>query len=219
MRASDAKQSNSNQTCRFIDCIQKDQEKLSITSKLLRTIFDAYDISPRFAGFISRQHMPGSATEFDKSTFEPSSHGRSVSSLVFVYLTDAELWYSAVIRSNWLHGDETARDLSRKVADWRRFSLWSKHNLSSKRSNVVVMGCPPQMRQNFASLFLGENGLQLQRHPMLIHAYFARNLLLRTYDFLQEFSDHLYDWVSRSLPGVLRQHGEEHNTTKLISGT
>lgn len=111
-----------------------------------------------------------------------------------------ELWYSAVIRSNWLHGDETARDLSRKVADWRRFSLWSNYDLSTKSLHVVVLGWPPAMRKNFESTFQGESGIQLLRHPMILHAYFARNILLTTYDFLQDFSGPLYEWASLSLP-------------------
>lgn len=60
-----------------------------------------------------------------------------------------ELWYSAVIRSNWLHGDETARELSPKVADWRRSSLWSTYDLFTNRLNaVVVLGWPPAMRES-----------------------------------------------------------------------
>ncbi|KAL9124030.1 MAG: hypothetical protein Q9217_006598 [Psora testacea] len=127
--------------------------------------------------------MPGSRTQFDPVTFQPRCH---------------EFWYSAVIRSTWHHGDEAARDLSRKVADWRRFSLWSKYDLHRKRTNILVMGCPPQMRQKFESVFQGNHGLQLQVYPMLVHAYFARNLLLRAYDFLQHFSDHLYSWEFKS---------------------
>ena len=107
-----------------------------------------------------------------------------------------EMWYSAVIRSNWIYGDETARDLSRKVADWRRFSLWSNYDLFTKRFHVVVLGWPPHMRDNFQSIFQGKSGLQLQRHPMILHAYFARNLLLSTYDFLQDLSGSLYNWAS-----------------------
>ena len=38
--------------------------------------------------------------------------------------------------------------------------------------------------------------MQLQRHPMIIHAYFARALLLKAYDFLQDFSGPLYEWAS-----------------------
>lgn len=107
-----------------------------------------------------------------------------------------EMWYSAVIRANWIHGDETARDLSRKVADWRRFSLWSCYDLFTGKSHVLVMGWPPAMRDNFQSLFQGKSGSQLRRHPMIIHAYFARHLLLKTYDFLQDFSGPLYAWAS-----------------------
>ena len=121
-----------------------------------------------------------------------------------ILLIAIELWYSAVIRSNWLHGDETARDLSRKVADWRRFSLWSNYDLFTKRLHVVVLGWPPKMRENFQSVFQGESGIQLQRHPMILHAYFARNLILMTYDFLQEFSGPLYEWVSISTPPLDR---------------
>ena len=56
------------------------------------------------------------------------------------------------------------------------------------------------MRGDFQTVFQGESGIQLQRHPMILHAYFARNLLLMTYDFLQEFSGPLYEWASFSLP-------------------
>ena len=34
---------------------------------------------------------------------------------------------------------------------------------------------------------------------MILHAYFARNLLLKTYDFLQDFSGRLYEWASLTL--------------------
>ena len=61
---------------RFVDCVQKDQERLSVVSADLRSIFETFDISPRFAGYISRQHMPGSATRFDQTTDKPHRHGR-----------------------------------------------------------------------------------------------------------------------------------------------
>lgn len=68
-------------TSSFVDCIQKDQERLSVTAGVLNAIFDVFDISPRFAGFISRQHMPGSDTRFDPSTYKPRQHGRFQSGL------------------------------------------------------------------------------------------------------------------------------------------
>ena len=55
------------------------------------------------------------------------------------------------------------------------------------------------MRENFQSVFQGTSGLQLHRHPMIVHAYFARALLLQTYDFLQDFSGPLYEWASITL--------------------
>lgn len=55
------------------------------------------------------------------------------------------------------------------------------------------------MRENFQSTFQGKSGRQLQRHPMILHAYFARALLLKTYDFLQDFSGPLYEWASIAL--------------------
>ncbi|CAD6589452.1 MAG: hypothetical protein ASARMPREDX12_003838 [Alectoria sarmentosa] len=154
----------------FVDCVPKDKDRLSLISAHLRSIFNTFDISPRFADYISRQHMPGSATRFDPATSKPYQH---------------ELWYSAVIRSSSLYGDESAPDLSRKVADWTRFCLWSKYDLFTKRLHVVTLGCPPAMREDFQSMFQGENGLQLQRHPMILHAHFARACMLHTNDFLE----------------------------------
>ena len=61
------------------------------------------------------------------------------------------------------------------------------------------------MRENFRTVFQGESGLQLQRHPMILHAYFARNLLLMAYDFLQDFSGPLYEWASITLPILARR--------------
>ena len=106
------------------------------------------------------------------------------------------MWYSAVLRSSWDYGDEAARDLSRKVADWRRLSLWSSYDLVTKRSHVLVLGWPPAMRENFQSIFQGRPGLQLKRHPMILHAYFARNILLKTSEFLHKVSGPLYEWAS-----------------------
>lgn len=111
-------------------------------------------------------------------------------------IISTELWYSAVIRSSSLYGDESAPDLSRKVADWTRFCLWSKYDLFTKRLHVVTLGCPPAMREDFQSIFQGENGLQLQRHPMILHAHFARAAMLQTHDFLCKFSEPLYENAS-----------------------
>ena len=62
-----------------------------------------------------------------------------------------------------------------------------------------MLGCPPVVRESFQSTFQGIPGLQLQRHPMILHAYFAKAILLKSYDFLQEFSGPLYDWASAIL--------------------
>ncbi|CAF9927216.1 MAG: hypothetical protein ALECFALPRED_003648 [Alectoria fallacina] len=165
----------------FVDCVPKDKDRLSLISAHLRSIFNTFDISPRFAGYISRQHMPGSATRLDLATSKPHQH---------------ELWYSAVLRSSSLYGDESAPDLSRKVADWTRFCLWSKYDLFTKRLHVVTLGCPPAMREHFQSIFQGENGLQLQRHPMIFHAHFARAAMLQTHDFSGKLSEPLYENAS-----------------------
>ena len=111
-------------------------------------------------------------------------------------ITSTELWYSAVLRSSSLYGDESAPDLSRKVADWTRFCLWSKYDLFTKRLHVVTLGCPPAMREHFQSIFQGENGLQLQRHPMIFHAHFARAAMLQTHDFSGKLSEPLYENAS-----------------------
>lgn len=64
-----------------------------------------------------------------------------------------------------------------------------------------MLGCPPAVREHFKSTFQGNHGLQLQRHPMILHAYFAKAILLKTYDFLQDFSGPLYEWASTVLLG------------------
>lgn len=146
--------------------------------------------------------MPGSDTRFDPLTYKPRQHGRCQSRLNdFFHQTmnpkaATEMWYSAVIRSHSTHGDETARDFSRKVADWRRMSLWSSYDLCTKRLHVLVLGWPPALRDSFQSIFQGGHGSLLRRHPMVVHAYFARHILLYTYDFWQEFSGPLYRLAS-----------------------
>ena len=146
--------------------------------------------------------MPGTATRFDSLTHKPHQHGESTTAKYFPFIRlwaliiATEMWYSAVIRSNWRYGDETAGDLSRKVIEWTRFRLWSNYDLLNKRLHVVVLGWPPASREHFQSIFQGETGLQLQRHPMILHAYFARNLLLKTYDFLHDVSGPLYESAS-----------------------
>lgn len=149
--------------------------------------------------------MPGSTTTFDQTSHKPHKHGRCQSHWPFPLnqswstKVTTELWYSGVIRSSSPYGDETARDLSRKVADWIRFSVWSKYDLFTKVLHVVVLGCPPVTRGNFESTFRGKTGLQLRRHPMVLHAFFTRALLLKAHDFLQEIAVPLYQWASITL--------------------
>jgi len=62
---------------RFIDAIHDDPERLPITSTLLQHLFDVYEISPRFANLIKRQHMPGRALHYDE-TGQPLAYGKII---------------------------------------------------------------------------------------------------------------------------------------------
>ena len=52
---------------RFIDEVQGNSNRLKITSELLNTLFQFYDVSPRFSACLSRQHSPARSVQYDAS--------------------------------------------------------------------------------------------------------------------------------------------------------
>ena len=108
-----------------------------------------------------------------------------------VYL---DVWYSAVIRSSYSHGN-VAPDLSREVLDWTAFCLWSTYDLVTADETILVWRYPIALKHKFYSTFQKYAGEELQTHPMLAHAYFTEQILSHTYTFLEHFSEPLYSWV------------------------
>lgn len=147
--------------------------------------------------------MPGSALHYDRESHNPVNYGQNYQVIfqrferLSTYIC-AELWYSAVIRSLYEHGNR-APDLSRKVLDWSSFCLWSDYNLVTRDATYLVWRCPAQLKQKFYSTFQGCKARELQRHPLLLHAFFMEHVIVHTYDFLQKFSEPLYAWVGPAL--------------------
>ncbi|MCJ1355916.1 MAG: hypothetical protein MMC33_005909 [Icmadophila ericetorum] len=162
----------------FLDGIQHDPNRLPITSDRLKLIFSTYNITPRFAGFLARQHVPGRTVYYEKDTQKPLQH---------------DVWYSAVIRSSYSHGN-VAPDLSREVLDWTAFCLWSTYDLVTADETILVWRYPIALKHKFYSTFQKYAGEELQTHPMLAHAYFTEQILSHTYTFLEHFSEPLYSW-------------------------
>lgn len=54
-----------------------DPERLPVESSMLEEIFSTYDVTPRFADFLVRQHMPGRAIHTVSGSRDLDRHGRS----------------------------------------------------------------------------------------------------------------------------------------------
>lgn len=52
-----------------------DPERLPVESSMLEEIFSTYDITPRFADFLFRQHMPGRAIHVAYGSRDLERHG------------------------------------------------------------------------------------------------------------------------------------------------
>ena len=113
-----------------------------------------------------------------------------------------EQWYSNVLRyqrsSDPKARRNTAPELSRKVLEWVSFGIWSDHNIVTKNTTFMIWRCPLVLKQLFYSKFQGPEGSELHDHPMLAHAFFMEYVIMHTYDFLEKFSEPLYNWVHTS---------------------
>lgn len=164
----------------FIEGIEADPERLPLESSMLEEIFSTYDITPRFADFLVRQHMPGRAIHTISGSRDLERH---------------ELWYSAVIRT---HNDyePNNNDKSRLVVYWQRMCIWADYSVNGD-ATFLILRCPLNIKERLYDAFLGEAGLSLRQHPMLLHAFLAEHLVIHAYDFLQFFADPLYTWENK----------------------
>jgi hypothetical protein len=72
---------------RFIEGSEKDPERLPMESSVFQKMFETYDITPRFADFLTRQHMPGRAVHYVPGSRELARHGMAHATTYHLYLT------------------------------------------------------------------------------------------------------------------------------------
>lgn len=104
----------------------------------------------------------------------------------------SEFWYSLIIRS--LESIEGSIDPSKRVLNWARFCVWAGQDTTSRTTTIVALKCPEDLKAELV-LALGDKGEAIKQHPMLIHAFLAQNILLKTDKFLENFADPIYNWV------------------------
>lgn len=181
----------------FLDRIERDPDRLPVTSTLFRQMFDMYNITPFFAGYLSRQLVSSRTIHYDQESRKPQRYGaRTYFPHARIPLTCyAELWYSYVIRSLLDYGD-AAPDLSRKVMDWQRFCVWSELNLNTGQITTLALRCPVALKELFCSTFMGRQGSELEQHPMLLHAFLMEYVLEYSSDVTMNLSNQMYSWVS-----------------------
>lgn len=73
--------------------------------------------------------------------------------------------------------------------------VWSDFNVQTYDNTLMIWRCPPDVKETFINTFNGPSGEELVLHPMLVHAFFAEQILTLTYDFLSIFSESIYEWV------------------------
>lgn len=78
-------------------------------------------------------------------------------------------------------------------------NVWSDLDLETGDQTCLIWRCPRKMKEAFFSNFEGEDGLGLQQHPMILHAFFLESILAHTYFFLDEFAQPLYGQVGSLL--------------------
>lgn len=99
----------------------------------------------------------------------------------------------------------SAADLTRQVAYWQRFRMWSDYHLEAHEGPVgdsvrgpsacLIWRCQAEAKESFYRAFTGEGGKKLLSHPMLVHAFFLESIVVHAYDFLKHFSGLMYQWV------------------------
>lgn len=176
----------------FIDAIAEKPDLLPVTESILRDIFDVFNVSPRFADNLSRQHMPGRATHRSKNG--DIRH---------------ELWYTAVLRSqgNHIRSQSVTQtlELTRQIGYWQRFCVWSDCSVKTNDTDgekcimtYLLWRCPRDIKDSFLTTFAGSAGVKLLDHPMGAHTFFTERIIMLTHDFLANFSNPLYQWENKA---------------------
>ena len=118
------------------------------------------------------------------------------------------MWWSAVIRTDGSPDSivlGTVADLTRQVAYWQRFCMWSDYHLQAQESlpgdsirgpsACLIWRCQAEAKESFYRAFTGESGKKLLSHPMHVHAFLLERFVIYAYDYLEHFSGSMYLWV------------------------
>lgn len=99
----------------------------------------------------------------------------------------------------------TVADLTRQVAYWQRFCMWSDYHLQAQErhpgdsihgpSAFLIWRCQAEAKESFNCAFTGESGKKLLSHPMLVHTFLLERFVIYAYDYLEHFSGSMYLWV------------------------
>ena len=67
------------------------------------------------------------------------------------------------------------------VIEWARFIVWTGRDMASGVTNMVLLRCPQDAQDRLLDL-IGDGGSgqrSLLRHPMMVHSFFAEDLVIR----------------------------------------
>ena len=104
----------------------------------------------------------------------------------------AEYLYSAIHRS--LTSASNPNDPTKRVLDWRRLCVWTGRDMVRGVTTMIILRCPAEPQAHIMQV-LGDGAAgqrELLRHPMLVHAVLAEDLMFRSNDFSKEFASPLY---------------------------
>ena len=87
-------------------------------------------------------------------------------------------------------------DACQRILSWKRLCTWACYDFKDETACIIVFRSPKDLKQQIVSNFRGHQACLLPAHPMLIHAVIAEDVLIKTYDFLEKFSEPVYASVS-----------------------
>lgn len=75
-----------------------------------------------------------------------------------------------------------------------RFCVWAGHDISSGVTTILALRCPQDIKSELVLAF-GDKGEIVLQNPMVLHAFFVQNLLLKAADFSKTWANPIYKWV------------------------
>ncbi|KAI9887012.1 MAG: hypothetical protein M1823_001156 [Watsoniomyces obsoletus] len=160
----------------FIGAEPSNSNLLRATPEVFHDICGACGVSKRFLPALRRQHSPSRDVQYVK--------GKPVRQ---------EFWYTAVLRSMKTPDLDAKAHSSLRVLGWTRVYIWAGYDLVRNQTRAIVLRGPEKMKEEMFKHFQDPSQTSyLTRHPMLLHAILVEDLIIQTYDFLDEFSNQIY---------------------------